>query len=113
VFRAKSKFEGDTQVEDATLNATMVETIPPVALSGDPTGEAWSEAAWLPCELSVELVVPAFTIGDLLRLQPNNVLDAQWKQSADVPLRINGLLIGYAEFELLGEKTAVRVTELL
>ena len=86
---------------------------PQHARSSDPAGEGWAEAIWLPCQLSVELAVPAFTIGDLLRLQPNNLVDSQWKQNADVPLRINGLLIGYAEFELLGDKTAVRVTELL
>jgi flagellar motor switch/type III secretory pathway protein FliN len=100
-------------MEDATPNASLVETIPPTYAANDPVSEAWTEAVWLPCRLSVELAVPAFTIGDLLRLQPNNILDAQWKQNADVPLRINGLLIGYAEFELLGEKAAVRVTELL
>jgi len=100
-------------MQDATPNATLVETIPPTSAANDPVSEAWLEAVWLPCQLSVELAVPAFTIGDLLRLLPNNILDAQWKQNADVPLRINGLLIGYAEFELLGDKAAVRVTELL
>jgi flagellar motor switch/type III secretory pathway protein FliN len=101
-------------MEDATSSAMLVETIRPAGSEGDSDkSEAWTEAAWLPCRLSVELAVPEFTIGDLLRLQPNNFLDSQWKQNADVPLRINGLLIGYAEFELLGDKTAVRVTELL
>ena len=113
VFRVKAKAVGETAVDDAMPNATLVEAIPPTVSTADPAGEAWSEAIWLPCQLSVELAVPAFTIGDLLRLQPNNILDSQWKQNADVPMRINGLLIGYAEFELLGDKAAVRVTELL
>jgi flagellar motor switch/type III secretory pathway protein FliN len=112
VLHVKAQTAGNTVVEAATPSATLVDTIRSVP-AADWEGEAWSEAVWLPCQLSVELAVPGFTIGDLLRLQPNNILDAQWKQGADVPLRINGLLIGYAEFELLGQKAAVRVTELL
>jgi flagellar motor switch/type III secretory pathway protein FliN len=96
---------------DTTLNPTLVQAVRPAKPGAE--SEAWTECVWLPIRFSVELNVPQFTIGDLLRLQPNNLLDAQWKQSADVPLRINGLLFGYAEFELLGEKAAVRVTELL
>jgi flagellar motor switch/type III secretory pathway protein FliN len=96
---------------DTTREAIVVETIrPPNEVAA---AEVWSEATWLPCRLSVELAVPNFTIGDLLRLQTNNLVDSEWKQNADVPLRINGLLIGYAEFELLGDKAAVRMTELL
>jgi flagellar motor switch/type III secretory pathway protein FliN len=114
VYRAKAQAVGETTVQDATPSAVLVETIRPAGSATDSDkDEIWAEATWLPCRLSVELAVPDFTIGDLLRLQPNNLLDCQWKQNADVPLRINGLLLGYAEFELLGDKTAVRVTELL
>jgi flagellar motor switch/type III secretory pathway protein FliN len=113
MYRAKAQTATETVVEDVTPAATVVETIRPAGSPSDFDEEVWAEAVWLPCRLSVELAVPNFTIGDLLRLQPNNLLDSMWKQSADVPLRINGLLIGYAEFELLGEKTAVRLTELL
>jgi flagellar motor switch/type III secretory pathway protein FliN len=113
MLRVKAQAAGETAVEDATKSATLVETIRPSSSTDPANDEAWAEAVWLPCRLSVDLAIPNFTIGDLLRLQPNNLLDSEWKQNADVPMRINGLLIGYAEFELLGDKTAVRVTELL
>src|SRR5579871_5556536 len=67
---------------------------------------AWEEAMWLPCQLTVELLVPAFTVGDLLRMDVETIVDCQWRQNADVPLRVNGLVIGFAEFEVIGEKSA-------
>ncbi len=74
--------------------------------------EMWEEVAWLPCTLSVELSVSRFTVRDLLQLSVNSVLDARWSKSADVPLRANAELIGWAEFEVVGERLAVRITEL-
>jgi len=72
----------------------------------------WSEAMWLPCELTVELPIPKFTVGDVLRLDVQSLINARWNQNADVPIRINGHLIAWAEFEVVGDRLAVRVTRL-
>ena len=95
-------------MEEATVVQTISAT-PSDALQG----EAWTEAQWLPCQLQVELIISAFTIGDLLRLDVGAIVDTLWKQNADVPLRVNGLVIANAEFEVIGDKSAVRVTELI
>ena len=68
--------------------------------------------AMLTCQMSLEIPVPRFTVGDLLRLSPEDVIDTRWPQTADVPVRINGLRLSLAEFELIGNKVAVRLTEL-
>ena len=88
--------------------ATVVQTVECAPVRA----EAWAEALWLPCQLQVDLAVPGFTIGDLLDLEEGSIIDSLWKQNADVPLRVNGLVIGYAEFEVMDAKSAVRVTEL-
>lgn len=72
----------------------------------------WPEAGWLPCRLSVQIAVPGFTVRDLLRLDVHSILDAHSPSSADVPLDVNGRLIGWAEFEVVGDRLAVRLTEL-
>ncbi len=72
----------------------------------------WSIAMRLPCSLTLELSVPAFTVRDLLRLEKGVVIDTNWSQSTDIPLRANGCLIGWTEFEVVGERLAVRITEL-
>jgi len=66
----------------------------------------------LPCELVVDLPLPGFKIADLLKLRPGSVVNAQWHVGHDVPLRLNGTLIGWIEFEVAGSHLAVRLTEL-
>jgi len=72
----------------------------------------WADAELLPCHLSAEINVSRFTVRDLFRLEVDSVLDAGWNQSTDVPLKANSQLIGWAEFEVIDERLAVRITEL-
>jgi flagellar motor switch/type III secretory pathway protein FliN len=66
---------------------------------------------WLPCTLSLELPVVRFTIGDLLRLAKGAIVETATHHTSDVPLRVNQLLIGWTEFEVVGDRLAVRITE--
>ena len=80
--------------------------------------QAAEEARWrpvlnLPCQLTVELPLPAFRVADLLKLQKGVVIGTSWQLARDVPLRINGTLIGWSEFEVVGDRLAVRLTELI
>jgi len=67
---------------------------------------------WFPCLVSLELPVSRFTVGDLLRLQPGSIVETACHHTSDIPLRANGLLIGWTEFEGIGSRLAVRITEL-
>jgi flagellar motor switch/type III secretory pathway protein FliN len=66
---------------------------------------------WLPCTLSVDVPVVQFTIGDLLRLTEGSIVETACHQTSDVPLRVNHLLIGWTEFEVIGDRLAVRITD--
>ena len=66
---------------------------------------------WLPCTLSVDLPLVQFTIGDLLRLAEGSIVETACHQTSDVPLRVNNLLIGWTEFEVIGDRLAVRITD--
>lgn len=79
---------------------------PPSAL------DRWTDLQWLPCNLEVKLSVPHFTVGDVLRMAPQSVVETRWQQNADVPIRANGQLLAWAEFEGVDEKLAVRITRL-
>jgi flagellar motor switch/type III secretory pathway protein FliN len=74
---------------------------------------AWQQAGWLPCRLQAEIAVRGFTVGDLLSIEVGALLEAGVAVDADVSLRVNGARIGCAQLDLLGERLAVRVTELL
>jgi flagellar motor switch/type III secretory pathway protein FliN len=67
---------------------------------------------WLPCTLVLEIPVVKFTVGDLLGLTTGSIVETAYHQSSDLPLRVNGQLVGWTEFEVVGERLAVRLTDL-
>jgi len=66
---------------------------------------------WLPCTLSLDVPVVRFTIGDLLLLTKGSIVETACHHTSDVPLRVNQLLLGWTEFEVVGDRLAVRITE--
>lgn len=92
----------------------MAETASMAGTTQIPVAPAlWAEAGWLPCELSVELPVHGFSVRHFLALSAGSLLETDWKSGEDVPMRVNGWQIAWAEFEQMGELLGVRVTELL
>jgi flagellar motor switch protein FliN/FliY len=67
---------------------------------------------WLPCTLALDLPVVKFSVGDLLSLAKGSIVETAYHQSSDLPLRVNGQLVGWTEFEVVGERLAVRLTDL-
>ena len=67
---------------------------------------------WLACELSLSISIEKFTVGDLLQLNKGSIVETTCHYTSDIPLRANGLLIGWTEFEVIGSRLAVRITEL-
>lgn len=90
---------------------------PTIAEKPRPAGEAERELRWrpvlgLPCQLTVDLPLPHFKVADFLALRVGSVLGTNCRLAHDVPLRVNGTLIAWAEFEGAGSRLAVRLTEL-
>jgi flagellar motor switch/type III secretory pathway protein FliN len=67
---------------------------------------------WLPCMLALDIPVVKFTVGDLLSLTRGSIVETAYHQSSDLPLRVNGQLVGWTEFEVVGDRLAVRLTDL-
>jgi flagellar motor switch/type III secretory pathway protein FliN len=74
--------------------------------------DLWNSFKQLPCFLTLELPVPRFTVGQVLELKPGTVVDTQWSQATDIPLRLNGELLAWSEFEIVDDRYGVRITEL-
>jgi flagellar motor switch/type III secretory pathway protein FliN len=66
---------------------------------------------WLPCTLTLEVPLVHFTIADLLALKEGSIVETACRHTSDVPLRVNHLLIAWTEFEVVGDRLAVRITE--
>jgi flagellar motor switch/type III secretory pathway protein FliN len=100
--------------------ATAVVVAPPKAIAakpeasrGDEDDIRWKRVLGLPCGLTIDLALPDFKVADLLKLRMGSVINAHWGLGRDVPLHLNGTLLGWTEFEVVGDNLAVRVTELV
>jgi len=88
----------------------------PVAVSSRPTevsDELWEQVGLLPCRLCVDLPLLQFTVRDLLRLERGLIVESKIVNGGDVPVYANKRLIGWAEFEVVGPRLAIRLTELI
>lgn len=72
----------------------------------------WKQVMGLPCDVVVEIAVPEFTVKKLMELEIESIVETNWTTTANLPLKVNGELIGWCEFEVLGNRLAVRLTEL-
>jgi flagellar motor switch/type III secretory pathway protein FliN len=88
---------------------TITADTPAVA---QPTRDPWKRVMEVSCQLTVQLVVPGMRVREVVRLKPGSVVDTKWSLSTEVPLLANGQLIAWSEFEAVGERLAVRITEL-
>ncbi len=94
--------------------STAIQTSTAITL-GEPARQRvsnWSLFQQLPCQISLEIPVPGFTVSTLLRLAPNDVITSGWLQGSDVPLRVNGKIIGWTEFEVIDDRLAARLTQI-
>ena len=72
----------------------------------------WPAFQFLPCQLTLEIPIPGFKISTLLSLSANDVVNTHWLQGSDVPLCVNGKLIGWTEFEVIDDHLAARLTQI-
>src|SRR5436305_1310199 len=72
----------------------------------------WKDVLGLPCTICVEIPIAAFTVKDMLNLEPQVVISSAWATTSNVPLRVNGEAVAWCEFEVLGNQLAIRLTEL-
>ena len=77
-----------------------------------PAVDRWTEAQWLPCTVSVELSIPRLKVKDLLKLERDSIIDTHCADGSTLPVWVNGAMIGWAEFDVVGKRLAIRVTEL-
>jgi len=94
------------------LEAKPPEPNVPASPPGGPGGQdPLDTMPWLPFTVSIELPVVRFTIGDLLRLTQGSIVETACHHTSDLPLRVNQLLIAWTEFEVVGDRLAVRITD--
>ena len=66
----------------------------------------------LPLQLDVMVKVRSFQVGDLLALSRGSVVETVHEHAQDVPVRSGGVVLVWAEFEVVEQRLAVRITRL-
>lgn len=88
-------------------------TAPPVLLPPLPRVDAPDPLAHiheLPCTLVLEMPTVGFSVGSMLELQPGSIVITAAQQNEDLPLTVNGQLVGMVEVDIVGNRLAVRLT---
>ncbi len=75
--------------------------------------DGWTQALNLSCELTVDMPLPGFKVGDMLRLKRDSIVNSHWRLGTDVPLQVNGQTIAHGEFEVVSNHLALRLTGVL
>ena len=106
---AASSSEGETALATSAAGTAALQTIPD-ATSSDPQRDTRLDR--LPMQLDVMVKVRSFRVEDLLSLEQGSLVETVHEHSQDVPVRCGGALLVWAEFEVVEQRLAVRVTRL-
>ncbi len=85
--------------------------IQPNSGANAPAENPWAVVSLLPCVLSAEIEARCFTVGDLLDLGVGSVINSHHSKAGPIPLWVNGVKLCWAEFDVIGNRLGVRVTE--
>ena len=95
------------------MATAQVAPVRPEAQAHDRATSPIEAYPWLRCKTTVEVPVPRFTVGDLLNLRNGSVVLTVTSVANDVPVRVNKILLGWGRFEVVDDRLAVRITELV
>jgi flagellar motor switch/type III secretory pathway protein FliN len=79
--------------------------------SADSTVDRLERMPWLPLTISAEVPVAKFTLRDLFYLVEGSIVETACNQLSNVPMRANNVLVGWGEFEVMGNHRAVRFSD--
>lgn len=94
---------------NSVISATSSEIfVPPAAIT--PPRDPLANALGLPCTLVLEVPVLLFTVQTLMCLTVGDILETAFQHNEDLALTVNGLHVGLVEFDVVGDRLAVRIT---
>ena len=86
--------------------ARVVETVPLPR-------EIWPEALELPCQIVRGLRSSSFHHSRPSFARVNSLVDTKRREGAHVPVLVNGVMVGWAEFDVIDGRLAIRMTEMV
>jgi len=78
-----------------------------------PSADAWGEIVLIPAKLSAAVAFESLTVRQLCGLEKGSVLATAHAAGTPVPVSVAGVFIGWGEFQVLSEKLAIRIAEIV
>ena len=103
---------GDAQVSAETAVVKVESAHESASLAAKATAPLSAAIQRLPVELDVMVPVRNFRVRNLLALDPGQVIESSWNHGEDVPLAAGDVSLAWAEFEVIDNQLAVRITRL-
>lgn len=85
----------------------------PAAVTTEAVAHPLRVLGWVPLIVSLETSLRHFTVRDLSCLAPGTIVRATIAPNAAIPLQVNGKLIAWAKLDVVGDRLAARITELI
>jgi flagellar motor switch/type III secretory pathway protein FliN len=85
--------------------------MPAPALAG--ANDPFAGFLHIPAAVTVEVPVVALTVRDLFRLEKGSIVTTSQSEGANIPVHIAKALVAWGEFQVFGDKLAVRLAELV
>jgi len=72
----------------------------------------WGDIVSIRAKLSVEVAFDRLTVRELCGLEKGAVLASRHPAGAPVPVAVARVFVGWGEFQVVGEKLALRISEM-
>ena len=92
-------------------NPAVIEAPDPaaqVAIAVDP----WTGLLHVSTAIAIDVSIVGLTVRELFRLEKGSIVVTGHPVGSNVPVQAGGSLIGWGEFQVVGDRLAVRVAEL-
>lgn len=76
------------------------------------THASWPLLSQMTVAMAAGIPLSGFKVGDLLRLQPGEIVESEWPHTEDVPLKAGRVQVAWSEFEVVDQRLLVRLTRL-
>lgn len=73
---------------------------------------SWPLLSQMTVSATAGVPLEGFKIGDLLRLEPGQIVESLWPHTEDIPLKAGRVQLAWSEFEVVEQRLMVRLTRL-
>jgi len=105
---------GNPAVAEAPVQRTQppAAVVPVAAPAAARIEDPWAGYLHVSTSIAVDAAIVGLTVRELFRLEKGSIVATGQPVESNVPMHVGGALMGWGEFQVVGDRLAVRVAEL-